>query len=226
MPLAPCPADNPSRPIYVKGLVAEVSKFLFGEGFAITGGNQWRVRRRAVGPALHRWGPGRVGCGVGAHGWWGGRGAAGGWANGPRFPWSRLLNTHRLPPPPPPPHPARRAYLEVMLDRVFGESALHLNKKLDAAAASGGPHDCPVLCLAPNLQPFLPGAQPRTYAPSAGLAAASSLRLFRENACRSTLCGASACRPHSNCAFSARPSASLPLTLLSPRNPTTRRQAD
>ncbi|KAL4446664.1 hypothetical protein ABPG77_007908 [Micractinium sp. CCAP 211/92] len=79
--------DNPSRPIYVKGLVAEVSKFLFGEGFAITGGDQWRVRRRAVGPALHR------------------------------------------------------AYLEVMLDRVFGESALHLNKKLDAAAASGKPID-------------------------------------------------------------------------------------
>ncbi|PSC76848.1 carotene epsilon-chloroplastic [Micractinium conductrix] len=76
-------SDNPNRPIYVKGLVAEVSKFLFGEGFAITGGEQWRVRRKAVGPALHR------------------------------------------------------GYLEVMLDRVFGESALHLNEKLDKAAASG-----------------------------------------------------------------------------------------
>ena len=47
--------DNPNRPIYNKGLVAEVSKFLFGEGFAITGGEQWRVRRKAVGPSLHRW---------------------------------------------------------------------------------------------------------------------------------------------------------------------------
>lgn len=26
----------------------------FGEGFAIAGGEQWRVRRKAVGPALHR----------------------------------------------------------------------------------------------------------------------------------------------------------------------------
>ncbi len=26
----------------------------FGEGFAISGGEQWRVRRKAVGPALHR----------------------------------------------------------------------------------------------------------------------------------------------------------------------------
>jgi carotene epsilon-monooxygenase len=47
-------SDNPQRPIYLKGLVAEVSEFLFGEGFAITGGEQWRVRRKAVGPALHR----------------------------------------------------------------------------------------------------------------------------------------------------------------------------
>ena len=31
----------------------------------------------------------------------------------------------------------RRGYLEVMLDRVFGESALHLNAKLEAAADSG-----------------------------------------------------------------------------------------
>lgn len=46
--------DNPSRNIYGKGLVAEVSKFLFGEGFAISGGEQWRARRRAVGPSLHR----------------------------------------------------------------------------------------------------------------------------------------------------------------------------
>lgn len=47
-------SDNPQRPIYVKGLVAEVSKFLFGEGFAISGGEEWRLRRRAVGPSLHR----------------------------------------------------------------------------------------------------------------------------------------------------------------------------
>lgn len=30
--------DNPQRPVYEKGLVAEVAKFLFGEGFAIGGG--------------------------------------------------------------------------------------------------------------------------------------------------------------------------------------------
>ena len=47
-------SDNPSKPIYVKGLVAEVSEFLFGQGFAISGGEAWRVRRRAVGPSLHR----------------------------------------------------------------------------------------------------------------------------------------------------------------------------
>ena len=29
--------DNPARPVYEKGLVAEVAKFLFGEGFAIAG---------------------------------------------------------------------------------------------------------------------------------------------------------------------------------------------
>ena len=32
----------------------QVSTFLFGEGFAITGGDQWRVRRKAVNPALHK----------------------------------------------------------------------------------------------------------------------------------------------------------------------------
>ena len=42
------------RNIYVKGLVAEVAEFLFGDGFAITGGDAWRARRRAVGPSLHR----------------------------------------------------------------------------------------------------------------------------------------------------------------------------
>jgi len=47
-------SDNPQRPVYVKGLVAEVSEFLFGQGFAISGGEAWRIRRRAVGPSLHR----------------------------------------------------------------------------------------------------------------------------------------------------------------------------
>jgi hypothetical protein len=46
--------DNSNNNIYDKGLVAEVSKFLFGEGFAVAGGDQWRVRRRAVSPSLHR----------------------------------------------------------------------------------------------------------------------------------------------------------------------------
>ncbi len=34
--------------------ILQVSEFLFGDGFAITGGDNWRVRRRAVGPSLHR----------------------------------------------------------------------------------------------------------------------------------------------------------------------------
>lgn len=32
----------------------QVSKFLFGDGFAITEGDMWRVRRRDVQPALHK----------------------------------------------------------------------------------------------------------------------------------------------------------------------------
>jgi len=47
-------SDNPSRNVYGKGLVAEVSKFLFGDGFAVAEGEQWTARRRAVGPAMHR----------------------------------------------------------------------------------------------------------------------------------------------------------------------------
>ncbi|KAL0043106.1 hypothetical protein WJX79_009388 [Trebouxia sp. C0005] len=47
-------SDNPKNPIYDKGLVAEVSQFLFGDGFAVSGGDQWRVRRKAVNPALHK----------------------------------------------------------------------------------------------------------------------------------------------------------------------------
>ncbi|EFJ43400.1 hypothetical protein VOLCADRAFT_83281 [Volvox carteri f. nagariensis] len=46
--------DNSQRNIYNKGLVAEVSQFLFGKGFAVAGGDDWKVRRRAVGPSLHR----------------------------------------------------------------------------------------------------------------------------------------------------------------------------
>jgi carotene epsilon-monooxygenase len=33
---------------------AQVAQFLFGDGFAISGGEQWRMRRRAVSPSLHR----------------------------------------------------------------------------------------------------------------------------------------------------------------------------
>ncbi len=32
----------------------QVSQFLFGDGFAVSGGDQWRVRRKAVNPALHK----------------------------------------------------------------------------------------------------------------------------------------------------------------------------
>eukprot|EP00879_Flechtneria_rotunda_P011656 GHRR01012176.1.p1 GENE.GHRR01012176.1~~GHRR01012176.1.p1 ORF type:complete len:495 (+),score=137.58 GHRR01012176.1:121-1605(+) len=46
--------DNANRNIYGKGLVAEVSKFLFGDGFAVAGGDHWKVRRRAISPSLHR----------------------------------------------------------------------------------------------------------------------------------------------------------------------------
>ncbi|XP_068645523.1 carotene epsilon-monooxygenase, chloroplastic isoform X2 [Aristolochia californica] len=40
--------------IYAKGLVSEVSEFLFGSGFAIAEGQLWTVRRRAVVPSLHK----------------------------------------------------------------------------------------------------------------------------------------------------------------------------
>eukprot|EP00249_Psilotum_nudum_P017408 c26308_g2_i1 orf=397-2097(-) len=40
--------------IYAKGLVSEVSQFLFGSGFAIAEGQLWTVRRRAVVPSFHR----------------------------------------------------------------------------------------------------------------------------------------------------------------------------
>ncbi|KAK8468102.1 hypothetical protein PHAVU_007G226500 [Phaseolus vulgaris] len=39
---------------YSKGLVAEVSEFLFGSGFAIAEGPLWTARRRAVVPSLHK----------------------------------------------------------------------------------------------------------------------------------------------------------------------------
>ncbi|KAF5829446.1 CYP97C3 [Dunaliella salina] len=47
-------SDNPQRNVYVKGLVAEVAEFLFGDGFAIAGGDLWRARRKAVAPSLHK----------------------------------------------------------------------------------------------------------------------------------------------------------------------------
>lgn len=46
--------DNPKGNIYNKGIVAEVSEFLFGDSVAISVGDDWRVRRKAVGPSLHR----------------------------------------------------------------------------------------------------------------------------------------------------------------------------
>ncbi|KAL6641425.1 hypothetical protein ACP70R_019606 [Stipagrostis hirtigluma subsp. patula] len=39
---------------YEKGLVAEVSEFLFGSGFATAEGALWTVRRRSVVPSLHK----------------------------------------------------------------------------------------------------------------------------------------------------------------------------
>ncbi|XP_042512023.1 carotene epsilon-monooxygenase, chloroplastic [Macadamia integrifolia] len=39
---------------YAKGLVSEVSEFLFGSGFAIAEGPLWTARRRAVVPSLHK----------------------------------------------------------------------------------------------------------------------------------------------------------------------------
>ena len=47
-------SDNPKKNYYNKGLVAEVSRFLFGDGFAVAGGESWRLRRRAVNPAFHK----------------------------------------------------------------------------------------------------------------------------------------------------------------------------
>ncbi|KAJ4705064.1 Cytochrome P450 [Melia azedarach] len=39
---------------YAKGLVSEVSEFLFGSGFATAEGSLWTARRRAVVPSLHK----------------------------------------------------------------------------------------------------------------------------------------------------------------------------
>lgn len=41
-------SDNPSNNIYGKGLVTEVSQFLFGQGFAVSQGEEWRVRRKVM----------------------------------------------------------------------------------------------------------------------------------------------------------------------------------
>ena len=43
-----------SYPKYGKGLVREVAEFLFGDGFAISEGELWKGRRRAVVPSLHK----------------------------------------------------------------------------------------------------------------------------------------------------------------------------
>jgi carotene epsilon-monooxygenase len=39
---------------YEKGLVREISQFLFGKGFVVADGEPWKVRRRAVSPSLHK----------------------------------------------------------------------------------------------------------------------------------------------------------------------------
>lgn len=39
---------------YQKGLVSEISNFLFGDGFATAEGDLWKARRKAVGPSLHK----------------------------------------------------------------------------------------------------------------------------------------------------------------------------
>lgn len=48
-------SDNARNNVYNKGLVAEVSRFLFGDGFAVSGGENWRLRRKAVNPAFHKY---------------------------------------------------------------------------------------------------------------------------------------------------------------------------
>jgi len=40
--------------LYNKGLVSEISNFLFGDGFAVAEGELWQARRRAVAPSLHK----------------------------------------------------------------------------------------------------------------------------------------------------------------------------
>ena len=47
-------AGLPHRRLRRAARAPQVSEFLFGDGFAISGGDDWRVRRRAVGPSLHR----------------------------------------------------------------------------------------------------------------------------------------------------------------------------
>eukprot|EP00242_Pyramimonas_sp_CCMP2087_P000478 CAMPEP_0198229318 /NCGR_PEP_ID=MMETSP1445-20131203/114058_1 /TAXON_ID=36898 /ORGANISM="Pyramimonas sp., Strain CCMP2087" /LENGTH=596 /DNA_ID=CAMNT_0043909775 /DNA_START=83 /DNA_END=1873 /DNA_ORIENTATION=- len=73
--------------LYCKGLVHEIAEFLFGDGFATAEGELWKVRRRAVGPSLHK------------------------------------------------------GFLETMTNKVFGRSALELNKKLEVFAETGKPFD-------------------------------------------------------------------------------------
>jgi carotene epsilon-monooxygenase len=63
--------------------VRQIAEFLFGDGFATAEGELWKVRRRAVGPSLHK------------------------------------------------------GFLETMTNKVFGRSALELNKKLEVFAETG-----------------------------------------------------------------------------------------
>ena len=70
---------------YIKGTISEAGKFLFGVGVALAEGEPWKVRRKAIGPALHR------------------------------------------------------AYVETMVDRVFGPAALKMVAQLDDVAESAKP---------------------------------------------------------------------------------------
>lgn len=39
---------------YQKGMVGELSKFMFGDGFVVADGEPWKIRRRAISPAFHK----------------------------------------------------------------------------------------------------------------------------------------------------------------------------
>lgn len=48
-------SDNKNISIFGKGLVAEVSEFLFGQGLVMTKGEKWKPRRKAIAPAFHKY---------------------------------------------------------------------------------------------------------------------------------------------------------------------------